>query len=44
MTASIKHLYAQHKVLSLIGVRDEKGLGGAILLPIIQIQLLHVVV
>lgn len=44
MPAAIEHLYAQHKVLSLVGVGDEEGLGGAVLLAVVEVELLHVVV
>lgn len=44
VTVSVEHFYAQHKMFPFVRVRYEERLRSAILFPVVQIQLLHVVV
>lgn len=40
----VKHLHRQHKVFPLVRVGYEQRLGRTVLLPVVQVQLLHVLV
>lgn len=42
--AAVEHLHAQHEMLALVGVGDEQRFGRAVLLAVVEVELLHVVV